>query len=193
MNKTEELSDFISEHEIDVAFISESFDRESKSLHKHLNLPDHQVISNIYQRKESGGRPVLIVNKIKYDVEDLTNTVIQIPWGVEIVCAKLTPKLVSQDSIVQSIILASIYSKPQSKKKSAMHDHIAETYNFLSTKYGKGLYWLMAGDTNDLSLGPILNLSPNLRSLVTKPTRLNPDSILDNVLTLAVEVKNQII
>ena len=183
MNKTEELSDFISEHEIDVAFISESFDRESKSLHKHLNLPDHQVISNIYQRKETGGRPVLIVNKIKYDVEDLTNTVIQIPWGVEIVWAKLTPKLVSQDSIVQSIILASIYSKPQSKKKSAMHDHIAETYNFLSTKYGKGLYWLMAGDTNDLSLGPILNLSPNLRSLVTKPTRLNPDSILDNVIS----------
>ena len=34
-----------------------------------------------------------------------------------------------------------------------------------------------------MNLGPILNLSPTLKSVVTKPTRLNPDRILDNIIT----------
>ena len=47
----------------------------------------------------------------------------------------------------------------------------------------KGLYWSLAGDTNDLKLDQILNLSPNLKSVVLTPTRLNPDKILDNIIT----------
>ena len=45
-----------------------------------------------------------------------------------------------------------------------------------------GLFWILAGDTNDLKLDPILHLSPKLKSVVTIPTRLNPDRILDNVI-----------
>ena len=107
----------------------------------------------------------------------------QIPWGVEVTWALLTPKTVSNDSIIQNIVLASIYSKPKSKMKTVLLDHIAETYNFLSTKYKKGLYWMLAGDTNDLKLDAILNLSPAMKSLVKTPTRRNPDSILDNIIT----------
>ena len=103
--------------------------------------------------------------------------------GVEVTWALLTPKNVSNDSIIQKIVLGSIYSKPNSKKKTETLDHIAQTYNFLSTKYGKGLYWILAGDTNDLNLDPILHLNPNFRSVVTNPTRLNPDKILDNIIT----------
>ena len=183
MNKIVELETFIKEEEIDLAFISERHDRENKRLEGHINLEDHVVISNIYQREGKGGRPALIVNNKKYNVENLTNSVIQVPWGVEITWALLTPKTVSNDSTIQKIVLGSIYSKPNSKKKSAMLDHIAETYNFLSTKYGKGLYWMLAGDTNDLKLDQILSLSPNLKSLVKKPTRLNPDNILDNIIS----------
>ena len=183
MNKLEELQTFIKEEAIDVAFISESHDRENMRLDENIKLEDHKVISNIYQREGKGGRPALIVNKKKYSVQNLTNTLIQIPWGVEVTWALLTPKNVSNDSIIQNIVLASIYSKPKSKKKTALLDHVAETYNFLSTKYGKGLYWMLAGDTNDLKLDAILNLSPTMKSLVKKPTRRNPDSILDNILT----------
>ena len=51
-----------------------------------------------------------------------------------------------------------------------------------------GLYWCIAGDTNQLKLDPILHLNPNLRSVVTKPTRINTknpkkSSILDNIIT----------
>lgn len=183
MNKIHELQTFIEEESIDVAFISESHDRENMKLEEHITLEDHEVISNIFQREGKGGRPALIVNKNKYNIQNLTNTVVQIPWGVEITWALLTPKNVSNDSTIQNIVLGSIYSKPKSKKKTALLDHIAETYNFLSTKYEKGLYWMLAGDTNDLKLNAILNLSPNMKSLVKKPTRRNPDSILDNIIT----------
>ena len=183
MNKLRELENFIDEEEIDLAFISESHDRENKKLEDNIYLENHVVISNIHQREGKGGRPVLIVNNKKYDVQNLTNSVIQVPWGVEITWALLTPKLISNDSVVQKIVLGAIYSKPNSRKKTAMLDHISETYNFLSTKYGKGVYWMLAGDTNDLKLDQILSLSPNLKSLVKKPTRLNPDNILDNIIS----------
>ena len=54
-------------------------------------------------------------------------SLISIPWGVEVTWALLTPKSVSNDSIVQKIVLGSLYSKPKSKHKTAMVDHIAET------------------------------------------------------------------
>ena len=84
----------------------------------------------------------------------MTNTLVQIPWGGEVTWALLTLKNVSNDSTIQNIVLASIYSKPKSKKKTALLDHVAEKYNFLSTKYGKGLYWMLAGRPPKVDLVP---------------------------------------
>ena len=50
-------------------------------------------------------------------------------------------------------------------------------------KYGAGLQFIIAGDTNRLNLSPILNLSPSLKQVVKVPTRLNPDVTLDPVIT----------
>ena len=71
MNKIEELKTFIEEEEIDVAFISESHDRENKRLEDHFDLEDHEVISNIHQREGKGGRPAIIANKNKFNVQNL--------------------------------------------------------------------------------------------------------------------------
>ena len=165
MNKTEEIKLFIEEESIDVAFISESHDRKNKRLEDNIILPNHTVISNIYQRStsEKGGRPAIIANIAKYNVENLTNTCINIPWGVEVTWALLSPKELSNDSIVNKIVIGAIYVKPGSKKKTAMLDHIAEVYNLLNTKYGKGKFWILAGDTNDLRLGPLLALNKNIK------------------------------
>ena len=183
MKMSPKIMNLLREENIDVSFISESHDRENKRPEDRFNLDGYRVISNLYQRQEKGGRPALIVNENKYIVEDLTNTLVEIPWGVEVTWAAITPKNVSNDSVIKKIILGSIYSKPNSQKKTATLDHIAETYNFLNAKYGKGLYWILAGDTNDLKLDPILHLSSSLKRVVTKPTRLNPDRILDNIIT----------
>ena len=104
---------------------------------------------------------MLIVNNEKYEIQDITNTLVQIPWGVEVTWAILTPKNVTNESKIKNIALGLIYSKPNSKKKAATLDHIAETYNFLNAKFGNGLFCISAGDTNDLNLKPILDLSPS--------------------------------
>ena len=106
---------------------------------------------------------------------------VSIPYGVEITWALLTPKQISPTSIIKRIVVASIYSKPDSRKKTLLLDHIAETYHLLSSKYQDGLHFILAGDTNDLKLDPILNLSPNLKQVVTCPTR--KDKILDPIIT----------
>ena len=171
MNKIEQISRFIEEENIDVAFISESHDRENMRLEDNFKLATHTVISNIHQRpsKEKGGRPAIIVNKYKYNIENLTNTCVSIPWGVEITWALLTPRQVTKDSAIKRIVLGAMYVKPKSKKITATIDHIADVYNTLRAKYGHGLHWILAGDTNQIKLGPILRLNHNLKSIVKNP------------------------
>ena len=169
-NKINEFQTLVSELEVDLVFMSESWERESMTLDELIDLENYQVISNVYQRTGVGGRPALIINDRKYQVQNLTNTLVSIPYGVEITWALLTPKQISPTSIIKRIVVASIYSKPDSRKKTLLLDHIAETYHLLSSKYQDGLHFILAGDTNDLKLDPILNLSPNLKQVVTCPT-----------------------
>ena len=79
--------------------------------------------------------------------------------------------------------MAAIYSKPRSLMKTRLIDHVAETYNYLSSKYGDGLHFILAGDTNDLKLDSIINLSPQLKQVVNVITRHNPDAMLDPIFT----------
>ena len=158
--------------------MSESW--EEKTLSDVIKLEDHDIISNVYQRKGIGGRPAIIVNKKKYIVQNLTNTLINIKWGVEVVWCLLTPRNVTSSSKIKRIACASVYCKPNSRNKSVLIDHITEAYNILCTKYKEGLHFIIAGDT-------ILNLSPNLLQIVKSPTRLDPvtfvEKLLDPVIT----------
>ena len=87
-------------------------------------------------------------------------TEMEIPWDIEVVWAVLTPKILTNDSKIKKIIVGSIYSKPDSRKKSVLLDHIAQVYNLLSSKYKEGLHWLLCGDTNDLKL---MKVSPSIQ------------------------------
>ena len=158
-NKVHDFETFVEQKEVDIVFMSESWEREEKTLHDILKMDDYEIVSNVFQRKGKGGRPALIVNKNKFVVQNLTNTIINIKWGLEIVWCLLTPKNATFNCNIQKIACASIYCKPGSKSKTDLHDHIAEAYNILSTKYKKGLHFIVAGDTNELNLSPILNLS----------------------------------
>ena len=185
-NKVKEFHEFVASEEIDILFMSESWEREDKTLKDIINLENHTVVSNVYQRKGQGGRPALIVDCKKYDIRDLTNTVIPVKWGVEVVWALLTPKNVTQSSKIKKIACAAIYVKPGSKHKTDTLDHISDAFNILNTKYGRGLHFILAGDTNELRLKPILDLGSNLVQIVTKPTRTDKitkkESILDPII-----------
>ena len=175
--------EFVKEESIQLIFISESWERESQTLDKIIKIEDYDVISNVNQRKGQGGRPAIIVNTKNFKVQNITNTLVQIPWGVEAVWCILTPTNTRHDSMVQKIACCAVYCKPGSKRKTLLLDHIADAFNILSSKYGRGLHFLIAGDTNDLNLDPIISLSPNLRQIVTSYTKMSPPAILDPVIT----------
>ena len=181
-NKIDEFHTLVEEEDIDVIFLSESWERDYLPLDKIVKLEDYKVISNVHQRTGMGGRPAIIANEKKYHVLNLTNTVIQIPWGVEAVWCVLTPKNITHDSKIQKIACCALYCKPDSKKKTLLLDHISDAFNVLSTKYGRGLHFVLAGDTNDLKLDSILSLSPSLNQIVHKWTLMDPPAILDPII-----------
>ena len=91
-NKVNEFVTFVDEEQIDLVCMSESWERENLTLENNIDIDDFEVISNVSQRNGKGGRPAIVVNSKKYHVENLTQSVVSIPWGVEIVWAVLTPK-----------------------------------------------------------------------------------------------------
>ena len=181
-NKSDEFHTLVEEEDLDLIFMSESWERQYLPLHDLLKLEDHTVISNVNQRVGVGGRPAIIANHRKFHVQNITNTLVQIPWGVEAVWGVLTPKNVTHNSKIQKIVCCAIYSKPDSKKKTLLLDHISDAFNILNTKYGRGVHFIFAGDTNDLKLDNILSLSPSLVQIVKQWTRMAPPAILDPVI-----------
>ena len=184
-NKKNEFHAFVEEEMIDCVFMSESWERPDMPLDQIIDLPNHVVISNPHQRKGVGGRPALIINQSKYHVRNLTQSLIEIPWGVEATWAIISPKNVTSDSKIKKIALCSLYSKPKSRKKSLLLDHINQAFNVISTKYGNdnGLHFIISGDTNDLKLDNIINLSSSMRQLVSGITRLDPPAMLDPIIS----------
>ena len=71
-------------------------------------------------------------------------------------------------------------------KKSDLLDHISEAFNILNCKFGQGLHFCIAGDTNKLKLNSILNLSSNMVQIVKEPTRIDPitgiEAMLDPII-----------
>ena len=181
-NKKEEFMTFVKEHDVSLICMSESWERESLGLDKLITLDNYEIISSVSQRKEKGGRPAILVDKTNFNVENITDSV-DIPWGIEIVWAVLTPKDATNASTIQKIVVASVYNKPKSRKTGKLYLHIAEVYSQLSKKYRNGLHWLICGDTNDLKLEPILALNHRLKQVVQNNTRLNPPKLLDPIIT----------
>ena len=100
-NKSEDFERFVKENEVDTICMSETWQRESLSLEELLKLENYEIVSNVAQRVGKGGRPAILVNKSKFTVENLTNTCVTIPWGIEVVWALLTPKNVSNNSVIK--------------------------------------------------------------------------------------------
>ena len=183
-NKTVEFSELIEEYSADVITISESWEREEKTLRELLQLENYKIITNVKQRDFKGGKPAILINEEKYYVKTLCPDPITVPVGVECVWALITPKNTAPNSKVKYIAVASVYYRgPKSTKKGELFDHIAQTFHVLSAKYGSNIHFIIAGDTNRLNLSPITNLSPNLKQEVKVYTRLSPPAILDPIIT----------
>ena len=94
----------------------------------------------------------------------------------------LTPKLCKPNSKVKQIVVASLYYT-KATIRSVFVDHITEAYSILMAKFGPNLHFALCGDLNRLNINPILRISPNLKQLITVPTRKNSDAILDKIIS----------
>ena len=117
-NCINEFQTYIEEEDIDVAFVSETWEREKKPLPDLITLNNYTVISNVFQRKSVGGRPALVINHEKFTITTPVESYVSLPWGVEATSALIVPRCAIRDSSVRSILLVSIYSKPDSRKKT---------------------------------------------------------------------------
>ena len=117
-NKINEFPTLVKQEDIYVVFMSESWEREDCTLDQIVTLEYHTIVSNVFQRKGKGGRPAIIVNNKKFNVQNLTNTLIHIKWGVEVVWCLRTPVNVTPSSKILKVACASIYCKPGSKQKN---------------------------------------------------------------------------
>ena len=88
---------------------------------------------------------------------------IDVPWGAEIVWAVLTPKKVTNSSKIKKLIVASFYSKPSSRKKTLLLDHISQVYHSMLARYKDGVYFIICGDRNELKMDAILNLNQHFK------------------------------
>ena len=92
---------------------------------------------------------------------------------MEAVWTLLIPKNLPPNAKVKQIAVAPIYYSSKQTRRTAFLDHISESYNTLCSKYGDGLGFIIAGDFNQLKMGSLLNLSPDLKQVVTAITRTN--------------------
>ena len=122
-----------------------------------------------------GGGSAILVNSRKWLAQRLDDIIV--PQGLEIIWIKVIPRF---QSIVKILITCGLYSKPNSRKKSILSDHIASTYHLLKMKHKEARFVFM-GDFNCYKPDDILLLSPRLRQLVHYPT--HKDKTLDLIIT----------
>ena len=185
-NKSEEFKTLVQQTEASVCFVSESWDRShvngGQRLEDIINIEGYKWVQNVAQRRKNGGKPALLINEEMFYIKEVCPDLITVPIGVEACWAVLTPKSYLSKSKMKYIAVASLYYTVATKRSEFL-DHISEAYHTLCAKYGSNLKFIISGDFNRLKYKPILNLSADLKQVVTIPTRLNPDAILDLIFT----------
>ena len=184
--KFDDFTDKLLNHRIDVAHISETW--------QDLKKPDHNQKIDILENrfgykwysfarpkykddgsKTGGGGSAILVNQRNFLSAEIKDIIVS--PKLELVWVKVIPKKKTE---IKVIIICGLYSKPNSKSKTLLNDHIATNYHLLKMKY-KDVRFIFLGDFNDHKPDLILQLSPQLRQLVHYPT--HSTQVLDLLIT----------
>ena len=171
---------------IDVGQISETWQDVNKREHNEkINTLEHQHGFKWYSFARAkyrddgsltgGGGCAVIVNTrnwLSHKLEDII-----VPQGLEVVWVKVAPK---HNCDLKLLIVCGIYSKPNSRKKTVLSDHLSMNYYLLKMRFPLAKF-IFLGDFNCYKPDPILSLSPQLRQLVHYKTC--GDKVLDLVVT----------
>ena len=165
---------------MEIAIVSETWERENESLNDLLQLNNYKILSykrpKVKTAKQPGGGCALIYCEKRFTVSNLC---VHIPNGVEAVWALVEPK--QENRKVKRIAMCSLYVSPTSKFKTKTIDHIVETIHFLRSQYDNEISFLLGGDLNQLNIHPILQSYGALKQLVTDGTRNS--AVLEYIIT----------
>ena len=184
--KFDDMVEKLLNHTIDVLQISETWHDVHKQGHNDkIDILEHRYgfkwhgFARPKYRENGqltgGGGTAILVNQRNF-ISSIIDEIV-IPKNVEIVWVKVIPK---HTTVVKAFIFCGIYSKPSSKTKTILNDHIAQTYHILKMKHDSVKFFFL-GDFNDHKPDTILKLSSQLRQIVHYPTC--GSSILDLIIT----------
>ena len=184
--KVKDLMQKLQNNRIDIAQISETWQDINKKDHNDkIDVLENKLgfIWYSYARPKyrdngtmtGGGGSAILVNTRNWLSQPLTDIIV--PQGLELVWVKVAPRY---KSVLKILIICGIYSKPNSRKKTILSDHISMNYHLLKMKHPDAKF-LFLGDFNCYKPDDILLLSPQLRQLVHYGT--HGDKSLDLIVT----------
>ena len=176
--------DAIKTLDLTVGLHSEIWESQENKSHQNkieaaFQLEGINYISNPRPDRRGGGAAITLVE----GSFQLTKLDIIIPKNLEVVWGLVRPK---EPTIhFKGIIVCSFYCAPNSRKKSQLIQHITINHSSLKVRY-KDTFFMIGGDRNDLDIKRLLDISPTLHSLNTKPThgKKNIDVIVTDMVHL---------
>ena len=144
-SKLSSLAEDMDERNTDLSILSEVWEKKENLKHQSkleelFEMKDTRYFSTARPGTKRGGGAAITAKGNKFYVSKLN---IEIPKPLEIVWGMLRPKIIFGG--VSKIIICSFYSPPNSRKKSALIDHMAVTINKLKILHPKASY-IIAGD-----------------------------------------------
>ena len=181
--KFNNLVDEIIENEIHLGLHCEIWESKENKAHANkieeaLEIHGIKYISTPLPDRRGGGAAITLISDSPFVLSKLDVTVFSGEDSLEVCWGLVKPK--TPTGHIKSLIVCSFYLPPNSRKKSALIQHISLNYYILKTQYPDSAF-ICGGDTNDLNIQLLLDINPSFRQLVTSPTyRL---SVLDVLVT----------
>ena len=165
--RLENTLDELVELEAHVGFHCEVWeDKENKyhelEIQRAYELRGVQYISTARPDRVGGGAALTLLTDSAFSLKHLTPPnpkKLEICWGIL--------KLKNPTSELKSILLCSFYSPPNSRKQTALLEHISDVYYGLKKPT---MGFICAGDRNGIKIEKFLEISQTFRQIVTKPT-----------------------
>ena len=159
--------------------------REDKENNTHANLIEEALeihgikyISTPRPNRRGGGAAITLISDSQFVLTKLNIDVLDGDYSLEVCWGLLKPK--NPTGHIKSIIVCAFYSPPNSRKKSALINHISINYFILKSQHPDSAF-ICGGDKNDLNLQLLLDIDPSFRQIVTKPTY--NQSVLEVIVT----------
>ena len=173
--KFDDFTEKLLNYRIDIAQISESWqDVRKKDHNDKIDILEHRFGYKWYSFARpkyrddgsltGGGGSAICVSQRNFSSSKIEEIVV--PKNVEVVWVKVIPK---HKTNVKVFIICGIYSKPNSRTKTILNDHIAQNFHLLKMKH-ENIKFFFLGDFNDFKPDLILQLSSQLRQTVHYPT-----------------------